>query len=215
MTLSDAKALFDKVALELNFPSDWGFEFDNSKQRFGSCNYNRRKVTLSGPIVLLNEAKQVEQTIRHEIAHVLVGPGHGHDAVWKAMARKCGDDGARCYDPAVVNTPEAAWVALCPKCGKKFERHRAPKPNRPLWCGTCFRGRSFESGAALSFQPTAAANTSVMAAAKPSAVDPLTLAKIRALRMQGRGYVAIDASFGIHGKRGWWSWKIIKENGMG
>jgi hypothetical protein len=41
--------------------------------------------------------------------------------------------------------------------------------------------------------------------------DPENVVKVLALRAQGLGYVAIDAAFGIHGKRGWWSWKIVRD----
>lgn len=40
--------------------------------------------------------------------------------------------------------------------------------------------------------------------------SPETVRKVLALRAGGMGYVAIDREFGIEGKKGWWSWKIVK-----
>lgn len=203
MTQPEARELFDKLALELNLPKGWYLVFDNAKRRFGQCRYSRRQISLSAPIVALNDAKHVEATIRHEIAHALVGPGHGHDEVWRAMAIKCGDDGERCYDPN-VETPPAAWSAKCSRCGLEYKRHRALKPGRMLWCGKC--PRNFKPELALSFAPNPAV---ISEAPKMTTTDPQVLEVLR-LRSTGMGYVAIDAKFGVFGKKGWWSWKIVK-----
>ena len=37
-----------------------------------------------------NGPEEVRDTILHEVAHALVGPGHGHDTVWKATAAQVG-----------------------------------------------------------------------------------------------------------------------------
>ena len=37
-------------------------------------------------------------TIRHEIAHALVGPGHGHSIVWQHAAKQVGADTSATYE---------------------------------------------------------------------------------------------------------------------
>lgn len=139
MTLFEAHVLFQTLQKDLGLPEDWTLRFDNAKRRFGSCQYRTKTITLSRYLVVLNASDQVGQTIRHEIAHALVGPGHGHNHVWRAMAIKCGDDGQRCYSSETVNTPQAPYAATCTGCGKVYKRHRRPRTARS--CGACGNGR--------------------------------------------------------------------------
>jgi predicted SprT family Zn-dependent metalloprotease len=216
MNEKDARELFETIVAELRaqglgLPSGWILRFDHSKRRFGQCSYSRRRISLSRALVALNGPEKVGGTIRHEIAHALVGPGHGHDWVWKRMAVRCGDDGKRCYSADVV-TPEAPWTATCPKCKQVFKRHRAPKADRTSWCKCLHSANpptemrlSFTSTTPASFPPTTPATV-------PSGTGAENIKRVLALRASGLGYVAIDAAFGIHGKHGWWSWKIVKEH---
>ena len=79
-----------------------------------------------------HDPDEVRDTILHEIAHALVGPGHGHDAVWKA---KCVEVGAK---------PEAA--AATPTCPRAGGRRRA----RSAASGS--RGTAGRSGCAAELQ---------------------------------------------------------------
>ena len=71
--------------------SDWKFGWNRRKTSLGICWHGRRRIELSR---LLTEREPDEElildTIRHEIAHALVGPEHGHDAVWRGIARLVG-----------------------------------------------------------------------------------------------------------------------------
>lgn len=90
MKLLEAKNLTTKLMKEFNVPSNWRFRFINTKRACGRCDYVRQTVELSESFVENNTVAVVENTIRHEIAHVLVGRGHGHGSVWKRMAVRCG-----------------------------------------------------------------------------------------------------------------------------
>src|ERR1700722_17840393 len=70
----------------------WTFAFNRRKSSLGLCLYELRTIELSVFFVIRNPHEEIVDTILHEIAHALVGPGHGHDAVWK---RKCQQIGAR------------------------------------------------------------------------------------------------------------------------
>ena len=213
MTQSECRALWVEISAELNLVG-WTFEFDSSKRRFGCCYHHRRVISMSRPLVELNDAKRVGQTIRHEIAHALVGPGHGHDHVWRAMSLKCGDDGQRCYNEEDTETPDAPFIAVCPGCGVTFKKHRRPKSHRLQSCGKCSGGR-FNQLYQLVWTENQAMPQKPASEVTPSHAMPKVTFEVRAavmkLRDQGHGYVAIDAAFGIVGKKGWWSWKIVKE----
>jgi len=113
--------------------TDWRFVFDNAKMRAGVCRPARREVGLSRVLTGLHTQAQVRDTILHEIAHALVGPQHGHDAVWRARAQAIGCTGGRCVP---LNAPRAAapWEGLCP-AGHDFQRHR--RPMRVMACSRC------------------------------------------------------------------------------
>ena len=104
---------------------DWTFAFNRRKRTLGLCRFRVKAIELSIYLVDRNPVDEVRDTILHEIAHALVGPGHGHDAVWKA---KCLEVGARPerlgYD---VNMPVGRWQAVCAGCGRLHHRHRKPK----------------------------------------------------------------------------------------
>lgn len=115
----------------------WRFEFDNSVRRFGCCFHGRRTLTLSRKLTYLNDVSIVRNTMLHEIAHAMVGAGHGHDYTWKATARRIGCTGDRCYEEAAVATPEAAWIGTCPGCGSQSKRHRLTEKAKRVACKKC------------------------------------------------------------------------------
>lgn len=131
MILDDAKTLATQLMNEFAL-TGWTFRFDGAKRRFGRCSYWQREISLSGSLVTLNERADVENTIRHEIAHALVGPGAGHGPRWRSQAVACGAKPERCYGSWVLE-PAASWVARCVMCEMTTLRVR----RRNIACGRC------------------------------------------------------------------------------
>ena len=80
----------------------------------------------------MQEPQDVLDTILHEVAHAIVGAGHGHDRVWARKMRELGlspDRQVRVAPP----TP-FTWVASC-ECGRTFGFYR--KPTRTYICKRC------------------------------------------------------------------------------
>jgi predicted SprT family Zn-dependent metalloprotease len=130
MILADA----EKLALELMRQfglTNWRFEFDDAKRRFGVCHRGGSKIGLSRELTLLNEQGKVEDTIRHEIAHALCPPRSGHGPAWKAMCLRTGAKPERCYSEE-VDAPKGDWQATCRACGRQYTKFRRPKGN--LFC---------------------------------------------------------------------------------
>lgn len=91
MNLQDAKTLSNELLSEYNLTEKgWSFLYNTRRRSLGLCNYMKRTIELSHQFTSSNDRATVEDTIRHEIAHALVGSGHGHGAVWKRMAVKVG-----------------------------------------------------------------------------------------------------------------------------
>lgn len=111
----------------------WSFEFINAKRRFGVCRYRNRIIGLSSHLVSLNDEAQVKDTTLHEIAHALVGGGHGHNEVWKAKCREIGARPERCYSNLNVKTPEMRYYAEC-DCGRTAQRIKKPLAGRSYAC---------------------------------------------------------------------------------
>ena len=114
---------------------EFRFVFDNAKVRFGCCNFRKKEISLSRELALLNDEKNVLDTILHEIAHAVVGKGHGHDRVWRAKAIELGCDGNRCYTHDDVKVPTGKYTYECTSCGRQIQRFRRIK--RTIACGGC------------------------------------------------------------------------------
>ncbi len=131
-----------KLAIELmelhGLRPAWNFVWDQAKRRAGCCRYRSKEIGLTLVYVKLNPEREVRDTILHEIAHALVGPGHSHGPVWKAMCIRVGARPIRCYSTEVV-MPKGKYRATCGGCEKPFYKHTQPrlKPGRYHYCLGC------------------------------------------------------------------------------
>ena len=111
---------------------DWVLNLDRARTRAGACRPARREISLSAHLTRLHPEMEVRDTILHEIAHALVGPGHGQtrsgarrhsrSAARASAARPPRPPSLRCLagdvrqrardDPA----PDADQVAICTLC---------------------------------------------------------------------------------------------------
>jgi len=120
----------------------WRFVIDvRPKRRLGQCRYRSREVAVSEYHMLGSVDWLVEDTILHEIAHALVGQGHGHDGVWKAKCKEIGARPERCKDGeeleglVKVERREGKWIADC-TCGRTHFIHRSRNglPPKGYYC---------------------------------------------------------------------------------
>jgi len=118
---------------------DWSFRFNRSKCNLGLCRFGPRVIELSVYFVERNSLEAIQDTLLHEIAHALVGPGHGHDLAWRNMCRRVGARPER--QSFEADMPAGRWQARCKGCGMLHHKHRRPKHMRGWWCVTCGRER--------------------------------------------------------------------------
>jgi predicted SprT family Zn-dependent metalloprotease len=116
---------------------DFSFRFDRAKQRFGSCNWNIKEITLSQYLTELNSKEDVIDTILHEIAHALTSKEHRrkhHGREWKHIATSIGCCADRCYDDT-IKRPKGNYIYQCPACSEEYDFYR--KLRRNVGCTKC------------------------------------------------------------------------------
>lgn len=113
----------------------WTFELGNEQRRMGVCRHSRKIIGFSRRFLHIDPA-QITDTLLHEIAHALVGPGHGHDSTWRSMARHLGASDERCYSLPSTEIPPYNYVLYCPNsdCNKKWYRYRIKASVRTAIC---------------------------------------------------------------------------------
>ena len=109
----------------------WNVKLDHARRRAGQCDYRKREISLSRHYVRHADASHVRDTILHEIAHALVGPRHGHDAVWRRKAREIGCTATRCH---TLNFAIEPWIMRCLHGCFETGRHRR---KAGLVCASC------------------------------------------------------------------------------
>jgi predicted SprT family Zn-dependent metalloprotease len=106
--------------------SDWNFRWDSARTRGGICKHLEKTITISRIVTALNDDSWFIETMRHEIAHAIVGPGHGHNAVWRRTLINLGGNGSRTHSGAVKREAhKVLWI--CHKCGQSGTKPRLGK----------------------------------------------------------------------------------------
>lgn len=116
--------------LSLHNLNDWRFEIGKTTSSIGRCFHKRKKIEFSKHFLHIGEVN-ITDTLLHEIAHALVGPGHKHNWVWRNKAIEVGAKPNPCK--AVIPSKEPAYWGVC-KC-TKHPFYRQPK--RSFKCRMC------------------------------------------------------------------------------
>jgi predicted SprT family Zn-dependent metalloprotease len=127
--IEEARRIRDELAKQFPQWKDklWGMTFCLNT-RMHTC---AGRATYSTQLVELSEAifsdpanfYGLDRTVRHEIAHLLVGKGHGHGRVWRAICLAIGGDGRRCHGFNVQRNRRQprSETATCLTCLQEFK----------------------------------------------------------------------------------------------
>ena len=133
--------LMDKYGLSGKF---WSHGFNQKKTIAGVCNITKRYISISEPIVLLNEEENfeiIEDIMLHEIAHALAFENYGevrdHGKEWRDIAISIGCSGSSSYNENQLKVPNRKYKYECPNCGLIYERHRRITEISPVCCSEC------------------------------------------------------------------------------
>ena len=69
---------------------DWKIRWNRMTGSAGEASYGNKTITLSAIAVEQWNWATVEELLKHEISHALVGPGHNHDRVWRKKVKELG-----------------------------------------------------------------------------------------------------------------------------
>ena len=132
--------------------TDWTFDFNDNKTTCGWCSYREEKISLSKYYVENNVKQEVVNTMIHELAHALAGPGVGHGKLWKSifagLLKKYNQPVyvERCA-PKGIKMPPGKYKLECTICKSSWQRHKltrwlktADKKTGMLdggWCRGC------------------------------------------------------------------------------
>jgi predicted SprT family Zn-dependent metalloprotease len=100
----------------------WKFEFHSKQRAMGTCKFSTKTICFSKHFIM-SDPEQVTDTLLHEIAHALVGEGHGHDEHWQRMAAYIGARPKSCTTE-YTNTAKKNFRIKCEKCGWSITRFR-------------------------------------------------------------------------------------------
>lgn len=130
----------------------WTFSWNNRKRTFGLCVYTKKEIQLSRHMVSSGEPiESMKGTVRHEIAHALVGPGHGHDRVWQRKAMELGVSPQRCRSKS-FEEKTYRWYYVCHECKHRTGFFRKPRVKYRRSCGQC-NPHQFDKRYVLSLVP--------------------------------------------------------------
>lgn len=114
----------------------WKFKISNTKTALGRCSHMRKEVEFSKHYLHIDD-DEILDTILHEIAHALIDPKHGHDYMWKMMARKVGANPQRTTEAHIEPSAGYNYAMICPSCGRRWNRYRMRKRNFGGKCPDC------------------------------------------------------------------------------
>ena len=127
----------------------WSFVWDTrAVRRYGQCRYRSKEIGITKKLENINTIEETKDVVLHEIAHALVGRGHGHDYVWKRMCRKVGARPERCYTPeekgGTVKTIKGKYKLINKDTGKVY-RYYHRKPKNKDWSTRWLIGKKAET----------------------------------------------------------------------
>lgn len=146
----------NKPAQRINLADlGWTFKFGKTKRAAGRCvrkgvkrnffgdieSVDKKYIELSMHYIdqNLEESKEWEEVIRHEIAHALdveIRGKSNHDRHWKAIAQSILSTGARTFTKEQLKDEKTSkYTLICDNCGETQPSHR--KKKRKSACVDC------------------------------------------------------------------------------
>lgn len=140
----DTRLRIAKSVLQQNGLNDWSLSVNSrAKSRHAQCNYTDKIIEFSRK-TLTEEypTRDFLNTVYHEVAHAIVGPGHGHDRVWREKHISLGGNGMTRSTINLNKNSDYKYVGICPRNSEhKRYKHRRSAKMFGISCGQCSPGK--------------------------------------------------------------------------
>lgn len=142
MLLEEAWALAAGLISEFGLADSYTVAFKRGRKWLGMCRFPTAdrlgEIQLNLAYVETKPRENVEDTIRHEIAHALADKMYGHIGHGNPWKQACAITGARPQRLASPSeTVPGPWQARFKGCNGMMSRFRPPKPDRIYYCVRC------------------------------------------------------------------------------
>ena len=109
--------------------SDWKLDIVNKRTTLGETYYRTKTIELSQRFILVSTKDEFRETMLHEIAHALIGPGYAHGPVFVEKCLAIGGNPESSGDISI-----RSYHYECPKCGAHGGNNRLAE----AYCTACF-----------------------------------------------------------------------------
>ncbi len=144
MNITETRDAVHQLLREHNlFDEGWRFKLARGKNRIGSCHYKDKTIRISRYLIYMGTDAEVMETVKHEIAHAIVGPREGHGYKWRTAAMMVGAI-PRATKKLSYDIPHK-YAIKCRECDRVLQkRHRRMSPNRlrTRYCFNCGKAAS-------------------------------------------------------------------------
>jgi len=104
----------------------WTFTFGDSKRRLGACKYRYKRIEIAEYYAANSPDEHVIDTLRHEIAHAIAGPGAAHGPEWQTIAERIGAKPVACDRTGEAVVKPGDRQAYCAGCQRTHQRYKRP-----------------------------------------------------------------------------------------
>lgn len=124
------------------YEEGWRVMLTRANRQAGVCKHRSKRIGLSANLMPAFTDDSAWNTATHEVAHAIVGVGHGHDHVWKQAHLRLGGSAERLYTNEAFSDgvhPREHSAPIVGTCPSGHTHHRYKMPRHEVSCGRCSR----------------------------------------------------------------------------
>jgi predicted SprT family Zn-dependent metalloprotease len=117
--------------------SDWKININNKRSILAETWYRTKTIMFSKHFVMVATEDQFVGVTYHEIAHALVGKGHGHDEEFKKLCTEISPNAEYSRSSVNIGVSIRKFLLECPDCGYKGSTNS----KKDRYCGVCWKNK--------------------------------------------------------------------------
>lgn len=121
--------------MQANGLGSWKIDINNKRSSLAETYYRTQTIMFSKHFVLVSSQEQFVGVTYHEIAHAILGKGHGHDKEFKDLCAKISPNADYAQRSVDIGNPIRKFILECPDCG--YSGSTNSKKTR--YCANCWK----------------------------------------------------------------------------